>query len=200
MKTPIATLIALMLLLVLCPTAAAGADLYLPAIANGHTPQLAAGTVVDFALASTRLWDIYENGGEPGTPVQCGQDGRVQVHVFKAGGDTGPGSRLDGIAVHVVQYTDGQVEEETLVTGAGGQPGQVSFALHGWAEITLVAESGGLVAGSRPASVSAYPGAVDYPQLQKSLYCGDDAGCTALVQSSACSGNLSWSLVFVRTY
>jgi hypothetical protein len=199
MKTQIATLIALMLLVVFYPTAAA-ADRYLPTIANGHTPQLAAGTVVDFALGGTRLWDIYENGGQPGTPVQCGQDGRVQVHVFKAGGDTGPGARLDGIAVQVVQYRDGQVEEETLVTGAGGQPGQVSFGLHGWAEITLVAESGGLVAGSRPASVSAYPGAVDYPQLQQSLYCSDDAGCTALVQSNACSGKLSWSLVFVRAY
>ncbi len=192
--------IALIMLLVVCPTAAADDDLYLPVIINGDITQIAAGTVGDFVLADTRLWDIYENGGQPGQPVQCGQDGRVHVHVFKVGGDTGPDARLDGITVHVVQYTDGHVEEETLVTGASGQPGQVSFSLHGWAEIALVTESGDLVVSGRTAYVSSYLGAVDYPQLQKSLYCSDDASCSVLVQSSACSGRLSWNLVFTRTY
>jgi hypothetical protein len=199
MNRLIATFVALLVLLVLCPTAAAD-DLYLPAIANRDSLQTATGIAVDFALADARLWDIYESSGRPGMPVQCGQAGRVQVHVFKVGGDIGPGSRIDGVSVRVVHYADGQVQEETLVTGGGGQPGQVTFALDGWAEIQLVTQSEGLVAGSKTVVVSAYPGTVDYQQLQKSLYCSDHASCTALVQSNACSGKLSWNLVFTRTY
>ena len=50
------------------------------------------------------------------------------------------------------------------------------------------------------AFVSGYPGAADYQQLQKALYCRDDAGCTALVQSGVCGGKLSWNVVFVRAF
>ena len=77
---------------VCCCTQAASADddVYLPTIANQDMAFSAAGSSVDFAMSEPRLWDIYENGGQPGTPVQCGHDGRVQVDVFKAGGDTGP--------------------------------------------------------------------------------------------------------------
>lgn len=200
MKTVIATLIALVMVLILAPAAFAGNELYLPTIANRDTALSAAGSPVDFAMGEPRLWDIYENGGQPGTSVQCGQDGRVQVDVFKVGGDTGPGARLDGVTVHVVQYVDGQVTEETLVTGVGGQPGQVTFALRGWAEVKLMADGAAGVASSGTALVSGYPGGVDYQQLQQGLYCSDDAGCTALVQSGVCGGKLSWNVVFVRAF
>lgn len=199
MKTVIATLIALIMVLILASAAFAGDDLYLPTIANRDTALSAAGSPVDYAMAEPRLWDIYENGGQPGTPVQCGQDGRVQVDVFKVGGDTGPSARLDGVMVHVVQYVDGQVMEETLVTGAGGQPGQVTFALRGWAEVKLVVD-GAAGAASSTTFVSGYPGDVSYQQLQQGLYCRDDASCTALVQSGACGGKLSWNVVFVWAY
>jgi hypothetical protein len=200
MKTVIATLIALVMVLILAPAAFAGDDLYLPTIANRDTALSAAGSPVDFAISEPRLWDIYENGGQPGTPVQCGQDGRVQVDVFRVGGDTGPGARLDGVTVHVLQYLDGQVTEETLVTGTGGQPGQVTFALRGWAEVKLLADGAAGAVSSGTAFVSGYPGGVGYQQLQQGLYCSDDASCTALVQSAACGGKLSWNLVFIRAY
>jgi hypothetical protein len=200
MKTLIATLIALIMVLVLAPAAFAGDDLYLPAVANGDTAFSAAASPVDFAISEPRLWDIYENGGQPGTPMQCGQDGRVQVDVFKVGGDTGPDARLDGVSVHVVQYLDGQVTEETLVTGSGGQPGQVTFALRGWAEVKLVVDGEAGAVSSSTAFVSSHPGDVDYQQLKRGLYCSDDAGCTALVQTGACGGQLSWNVVFVRAY
>jgi hypothetical protein len=199
MKTLIATLIALVTVLVLTPAAFAGDDLYLPAVANRDTALSAASSPVDFVMGEPRLWDIYENGGQPGTPVQCGQDGRVQVDVFKVGGDTGPGARLDGVTVYVVQYVDGQATEETLVTGADGQAGQVTFALRGWAEVKLMADAAAGAASST-AFVSGYPGDVDYQQMQRGLYCSDDAGCTALVQSGACGGKLSWNVVFVGAY
>ncbi len=200
MKTLIASLIALVLVLVIQPVAFADDDLYLPTIANRDTALTAAGSPVDFAMSEPRLWDIYENGGQPGAPVQCGQDGRVQVDVFKVGGDTGPGARLDGVTVHVVQYLDGQMTEETLVTGSGGQPGQVTFALRGWAEVKLVADGDAGTVSSSTAYVSGHPGDVDYRQLQQGLYCSDDAGCTVLLQSGACGGKLSWNVVFVRAY
>ena len=200
MKTLIATLIAVVTVLVLAPAAFAGDDLYLPTIANGDTALNAAASPIDFAINEPRLWDIYENGGRPGTPVQCGQDGRVQVDVFKVGGDTGPGARLDGVTVHVVQYLDGQATEETMVTGSGGQPGQITFALRGWAEVKLVADGEANAVSSGTAFVSGHPGYIDYRQLQNGLYCSDDAGCTALVQSGACGGKLSWNVVFVRAY
>jgi hypothetical protein len=200
MKILIATLSALMMIFALHPAASADGALYLPSIANRDTGLSAAGSPADFAISEPRLWDIYENGGQPGKPVQCGQDGRVQVDVFKAGGDTGPSARLDGVTVHVIQYADGQVMEETLVTGSGGQPGQVTFALRGWAEVKLVADAEAGAVSSRTALVSGYPGGLDYEQLQRGLYCSDDAGCTALVQSGACGGKLSWNVVFIRTY
>lgn len=199
MKTLIASLVALTMLIVLPAVASADDDLYLPAIANQDTVLNPAGSSVDFAVSEPRLWDIYENGGEPGSPAQCGQDGRVQVDVFKVGGDTGPGSRLDNVTVQIVQYVGGQVMEETMVTGSGGQPGQVTFALRGWAEVSIVAD-GQIDAASSTALVSGHPGGVDYQQLQRGLYCNDDAGCTALVQSGACAGKLSWNVVFVRLY
>ncbi len=200
MKALIASLVALVMLIVLTPAASADDDLYLPTIANRDTALSAAGSPVDFAVSEPRLWDIYENGGQPGSPAQCGQDGRVQVDVFKAGGDTGPGSRLDGVTVHVVQYLDGQVTEETLVTGAGGQPGQVTLALGGWAEVSLVADGETGAVTSSTALISGFPGSVDYQQLKQGLYCSDDASCTALVQSGACGGKLSWNVVFVRSH
>ncbi len=197
MKTSIVLLAALVMLLVLHPVALADDDLYLPAVSNRDAALSAAGSPVDFVVSEPRLWDIYENGGQPGTPAQCGQDGRVQVDVFKAGGDTGPRARLDGVTVQVIQYVEGQMREETLVTGSGGQPGQITFALRGWAEVRLAADSEAGVVSST-AFVSGYPGAVDYQQLQRGLYCSEDAGCTALVQSGACAGKLSWNVVFVR--
>jgi hypothetical protein len=200
MRILIASLVALVAVLILHPVASADDALYLPAIANRDTAFTAAGNAVDFAVSEPRLWDIYENGGQPGTPAQCGQDGRVQIDVFKAGGDTGPGARLDGVTVQVVQYVDGQVTEEALVTGSGGQPGQVTFALRGWAEVKLVADGAAGAVSSGTAFVSGYPGGVDYQQLQSGLYCSDDAGCTALVQSGACGGKLSWNVVFVRAF
>ena len=85
MKTLIASLVALTMLIVLPAVASADDDVYLPAIANQDTVLNPAGSSVDFAVSEPRLWDIYENGGEPGSPAQCGQDGRVQVDVFKVG-------------------------------------------------------------------------------------------------------------------
>jgi hypothetical protein len=200
MKILIATLTALVTVLVLATAAFAGDDLYLPTIANRDTALNAAASPADYAVSEPRLWDIYENDGQPGTPPQCGRDGRVQVDVFKVGGDTGPGARLDGVSVQVVQYVDGQVMEETLVTGSGGQPGQVTLALRGWAEVKLVADGEAGAVSSGTAFVSGHPGDVDYRQLQKGLYCSDDPGCTALVQGGGCAGKLSWNVVFVRAY
>lgn len=200
MKILVASLIALGMLGVLTPAAVANDDLYLPSITNRNAELDAAGSPVDFVASEPRLWDIYENGGQPGAPAQCGQDGRVQVDVFKAGGDTGPDSRLDGVTVHVVQYFEGQVVEQTLVTGEGGQPGQITFAMHGWAEVRLIANGEAGAVSSSTAVVSGYAGNVGYLQLQRGLYCSDEANCTALVQSSACDGKLSWNVVFVRRY
>lgn len=100
----------------------------------------------------------------------------MQVDVFKVGGDTGPGARLDGVAVHVVQYVDGQVTEETLVTGAGGQPGQVTFALRGWAEVKLMADG---VAGA--ASSTAFVRAI--PAIPTTSSCS--GGCIAATTPGA---------------
>ena len=115
-----------------------------------------------------------------------------------ADADTGYGNAVT--VYHVVQYFEGQVVEQTLVTGEGGQPGQITFAMHGWAEVRLIANGEAGAVSSSTAVVSGYAGNVGYPQLQRGLYCSDEANCTALVQSSACDGKLSWNVVFVRRY
>lgn len=200
MKILVVYLVALAMLLVLPAAVFADDDIYLPTITNRDAAFKAAGSPVDFVVSEPRLWDIYENGGQPGTPTQCGQDGRVQVDVFKVGGDTGSDSRLEGVAVQVVQYVDGQVLEETLVTGDDGQPGQVTFAVRGWAEVRLVADSELGAVTSSTALVSGFPGSVDVQQLQQALYCSDEAECMALIQGGTCDGKLSWNVVFVRGY
>jgi hypothetical protein len=199
MKTAIAVWVALWVLLAAAPTAFAEDKFYLPTVAAGDQAQAAAQ--FDFVLADRRLWDIYETGGAPGDVLTCGRDGQVHVHVFRVGGDTGPGARLDGVVLRVAQYVDGRYEEQFLVTGAAGEePGQVSFALRGWAEVRLLSADGIPESASPAAYVSSEPGYLSYAELQQSLYCRDDAECTDLVRTNTCAGKLSWNVVFVRSF
>jgi hypothetical protein len=194
---------ALCSLLVLCWLALAVSNvqaelLYLPMIGN-PTPPGASDPNVDFALDHVRLWEIGENGGQPGSPVDCGNRHTLEVHVFASQGDQGDSSRLDGVLIQVLQVRGGERWLEYYITGGAGR-GKASIPLYDGAEVRIFADVDGHPVRSHTASVTTMSEAISPDLLYANRYCASIASCEAFINQNRCRGMFSWNVVFKRTH
>lgn len=203
MKSIVVTLSCFMLWLCSVLTAKAESVVYLPIVENAAAVKVVAGNATaDFTVDNIRLWYVSENGGAPAPALQCGEQSKVQVHVFDVTGDHGDQSRLNNVAVHVVRFDEqGTRTEDVFYTGQTSvTKGVVEFNLQRSAEVSISYDLDGRAVQSAVAKVTNLAYAIPTNLLSTSGYCTDAASCQALVNTGVCDGRFSWNVVFKRSY
>ncbi|MFN8491356.1 MAG: hypothetical protein U0350_27405 [Caldilineaceae bacterium] len=203
MKSIVVTLSGFILFLCSVLTAKAESVVYLPFVENPAAVKVVTERATpDFTVDNLRLWYVSENGGAPTPALQCGDQSKVQVHVFDVTGDHGDQSRLNNVAVHVVRFDEqGTRTEDIFYTGqANGAKGVVEFKLQRSAEVRISYDLDGQPVHSAVANVTNLAYAIPTNQLIASGYCTDALSCQALVNTGVCNGRFSWNVVFKRSY
>jgi len=202
MKTGLMITLVCLLLIGSVAHAKAADILYLPLVLSlSGVGVIAQSETPDYVVDSIRLWHISEKDGMLASPVQCGDPAKLQIHIFDVDGDHGARSRLNGVTVHVVHIGPAGRSEETLTTGlAGMDPGVVEFSLQERAEISIQSTIDGQRMSSEMATVTNIPYEISYVRLIASGYCTDTVSCQTFVAADSCWGNLSWNVVFKRSY
>jgi hypothetical protein len=171
--------------------------IYLPVIAQNGL-QEATQEEADFQIDHIRLWSAAENGS---TLDACGQQHKVQIHVFDRHGDSGRQARLNGVIVQVIQYDNGRQIEEFQATGLpGSEYGVVEFELKQFADVRIFADVDGHRVSSQTARITTMPQAIPAHHLIAAGYCQDDTSCQSIRQANQCAGRFSWNVVFKRRY
>jgi len=184
-------------------SAKAANTVYLPFAALAATVQIvAANETPDFTADSIRLWHVSENGGSAAPALQCGNQHKLQIHVFGVAGDQGEQSRLNDIGVNVVRYdAQGARTEEVFYTDQHGvNNGVVEIEFVRTAEIRIISDADGHIVNSQVARVTNLAYAIPTDRLIESGYCTDETSCQALINANTCNGNFSWNVVFKRSY
>ena len=203
MKTLFIALFTCLAVLFSTVTAKAAHAVYLPFAALAATVQIvAANETPDFTADSIRLWHVSENGGSAAPALQCGNQHKLQIHVFDVTGDQGEQSRLNNIGVKVVQYdAQGVRTEDVFHTGQdGANKGVVQIEFARTAEIWISSDVDGHIVTSQVARVTNLAYAIPTDRLIESGYCTDETSCQAFINANTCNGNFSWNVVFKRGY
>lgn len=180
-------------------------NLYLPVIMVqsivGQIPAYDTSLVfnVDQNPTVTRLISLEESGGKSGNTLSCGENARLEVHVFGAEGEA---MRLNNVIVQVVHTDENGGQRKKLGwTGAEkSERGVVSFALQHDAEVQIITDVDGHEVSSASMKVSTDPGKIPFGFLQTGGYCFDSKSCSELAQADLCRGKYSWNVVFKRSY
>jgi hypothetical protein len=152
-----------------------------------------------YQIDHLRLWHISEN--YPSGENMCGYQPKLQVHVFDQHGDSGGGSRLNGVIVQAIWLKNGQRSEEFRATGLPGfDAGVAEFALAEQAEVRIFTDVDGRLVASQTAFVTTQPKHISSERLIASGYCQDEASCQSFVEANQCAGQFSWNVVFKRSY
>lgn len=155
-----------------------------------------------YQIDHVRLWHLSENHpAYAQSEDRCGRQHKLQVHVFDRSGDSGGQSRLNGVIVQVIQWSNGQRTEEFRTTGLpGAYAGVVEFELQDQAEVRIFTDVDGHPVVSQVAFVTTTPQHIATEWLSASGYCQDAASCQAFVAARHCAGHFSWNIVFKRNY
>jgi len=203
MKTLFIALFTCLAVLASTVSAKAANTVYLPFAALAATVQIvAANETPEFMADNIRLWHVSENGGSPAPALQCGNQHKLQIHVFGVAGDQGEQSRLNNIRVNVVRYdAQGVRTEKFFDTGKDGQDkGVVEIEFVRTAEIRISSDIDGRTVTSEVARVANLAYAIPTDRLIESGYCSDETSCQAFINANTCNGNFSWNVVFKRGY
>lgn len=196
MKTPvILTLTVLWSSLFYTPARAE--QIYLPVVTQ-YTLVEATQEDADFQIDHIRLWSAAENGAALDT---CGQQHKVQIHVFDQHGDSGRQARLNGVIVQVIQYENNREVETFRATGLPGSDyGVVEFELKQFAVVRIFADVDGHLVSSQTARITTLLPALPIQHLIAAGYCQDAISCQTVIRESQCTGHFSWNVVFKRRY